>query len=124
MSGVTEQHMDALALANAVRTTLCKLKRDLQGSTLVEAAEYMQTLLSDPERLAGVEGRLRVGHAVLAIPRMGDVTAASVLRKAGILNYNRKLAELTDRQRQALCLELRCRQALWEFNQRKSGRAA
>lgn len=92
------QRMDALRLANAIRTERAALKRDLKaGRVRIE-----QVLNNPPEFLHTA----KVSDIMLAVPRYGRVKVAKVLQRCRI-SPSKTVAGLSERQRSELIDALR-----------------
>lgn len=92
------QRMEALRLANAIRTERAALKRDLKaGRVRIE-----QVLGNPPEYLHTA----KVSDIMLAVPRYGRVKVAKVLQRCRI-SPSKTVAGLSERQRTELIDALR-----------------
>lgn len=92
------QRMEALRLANAIRTERAALKRDLKaGRVRIE-----QVLDNPPEYLHTA----KVSDIMLAVPRYGRVKVAKVLQRCRI-SPSKTVAGLSERQRTELIDALR-----------------
>jgi hypothetical protein len=102
----------ALAKANEIRIGKANLKRDLsllsKQDGLKRAAHWVEHDYDDT-----VIGSFRVAELVGSCPRCGQETVRRALRHAGIVNGQRRIRSLTDRQREALAFALRNRSALF-----------
>lgn len=108
------QHMEALAIANTVRYEGAAQRREIAALPRKDAMREAADRLLDPP--PGLQ-RMKVGHFLTAIPRVGEVESAKLLKRSGI--YDRvpqigpafrdvnKRRVLSDRQRRNLALELR-----------------
>src|SRR5262245_60861138 len=83
------QRMDALRLANAIRTERAALKRDLKAGR----ARIEQVLDDPPEFLHTA----KVSDIMLAVPRYGRVKVAKVLQRCRI-SPSKTVAGLSERQ--------------------------
>lgn len=104
MNGL-EQKMNALQIANEVRRSNAKLKRDITSAGYVNGMEAAADLVEGFAAIPGA-GRLRVVQVLEAIHQAGDARVSRWLNRAGI-TPTRRLEALTDRQVRALALELR-----------------
>lgn len=92
------QRMDALRLANAIRSERAALKRDLKtGRVRIE-----QVLGNPPEYLHTA----KVSDIMLAVPRYGRVKVAKVLQRCRI-SPSKTVSGLSERQRTELIEALR-----------------
>ncbi len=88
-----EQRLQALKLANQIRSARAQLKRDL-ASTRIELAQ----VLARPPQCAQ---RAKVLDLLLLLPKIGPVKAGRMLAQCRIA-HAKTLAGLSDRQRAAL----------------------
>lgn len=112
------QNMEALALANTVRIEGAAHRRELRALARRDAFLKAAELLEDPP--PSVQ-RMKVGHLLTGIHRVGEVESAKILKRSGIYDrvpqigpqYRdlRKRRVLSERQRLALAGELRRRAA-------------
>lgn len=88
------QHMDALATANRVRLEACDVKREVRAGQITVA-----DALTDPRA-----GALTIGALLCAQNRWGHTRMRRLLASAlgGWLLEERRVRDLTDRQRRAL----------------------
>ena len=92
------QRLEALKLANAVRTERASLKRDLKaGRVRIEA------VLSDPPECVHTA---KVADIMLAVPRYGRVKVAKILQRCRI-SPSKTVIGLSERQRGELIDALR-----------------
>jgi hypothetical protein len=92
------QRLEALKLANAVRTERASLKRDLKaGRVRIEA------VLSDPPECVHTA---KVAEIMLAVPRYGRVKVAKILQRCRI-SPSKTVIGLSERQRGELIDALR-----------------
>lgn len=104
-----EQRTAALALANQRRTAKVKIKANLAGMQRHDAVIAAAGLVEDATAAAGA---LSVAELVRSLPRHGDAAIRRACRHAGIISGDRKLRELTPRQRRELAFVLRSRSLL------------
>jgi hypothetical protein len=88
-----EQRLEALQKANTIRVERSRLKKDLAAGRA-----QIVDVLDHPPQFAATE---RVSVLLLAIPKYGKARVSRLLAKCGI-SESKRLAGLTDRQRQAL----------------------
>ena len=92
----TAQRDAALHLANTVR--LANKERRCWMRSLPEArarAELVE-LLERPDDIIGAD---RIGRLLLSVPRFGQAKTIATLRYAGIVSADRRIRDLTLRQR-------------------------
>lgn len=92
------QRMEALRLANAIRSERAALKRDLKAGRV----RIDQVLDNPPEYLHTA----KVSDIMLAVPRFGRVKVTKVLQRCRI-SPSKTVAGLSDRQRTELIEALR-----------------
>lgn len=112
---VVPQHMAALASANEKRTGMAAFKRSVRClSTRAAAERVAQTLEQDwDDRILG---SMRARHALMCIPRLGQTKMTTCLVSSGVRNFDRRLRDLTPRQRTAVAFHLRH----WALNYREA----
>jgi hypothetical protein len=92
------QRLDALKLANAVRTERASLKRDLKAGRA-----RIESVLSDPPECVHTA---KVADIMLAVPRYGRVKVAKILQRCRI-SPSKTVIGLSERQRGELIDALR-----------------
>lgn len=92
------QRLDALKLANAVRTERASLKRDLKAGRI-----RIEQVLSDPPECVH---SAKVADIMLAVPRYGRVKVAKILQRCRI-SPSKTVIGLSERQRGELIDALR-----------------
>lgn len=98
------QRQEALALANAQRAAQAAFRREVAAMSRLEGMGVVAAALEDPDEAVGA---MRLG-VVLAAPRgCSSGTAKRLLRHAGVGSSDRRVRELTERQRKVLALALR-----------------
>lgn len=106
-----EQRLDALERANEVRFARANLKRTLHDTDRPEATRCMAAIVRDvPPWVA----TMHVGELLLALPGVGPVKVAAVLRKLDI-SPHKTLAGLSAGQRSRLVRWLRAFAGTREF---------
>lgn len=93
------QRTSALAAANQVRTHCCRFKKDLSGMSQDDAINAAIDLLDDITR---PEAAMPVRHLLYAVPNVKTHKATVILRRADVMNADRRVRDLTLRQRRAL----------------------
>ncbi|MBA2706836.1 MAG: hypothetical protein H0U59_03410 [Gemmatimonadaceae bacterium] len=93
-----EQRDKSLRLANEVRVARAQLKRDLRAG----AVNPIRLVMDPPDYAA----RMTVSTMLRAVPKVGVVKAKAIPRRAGF-SEDRRLADLTDRQRHQFAMALR-----------------
>jgi hypothetical protein len=100
-----EQRMDALALANRVRSGRARVKRalrdDLTGLLIVRTVNAPETVAVEYDLPVGGMDTMRVIEALLATRKIGRVKARRLLA-AEHISPSKTLGGLTDRQRDAI----------------------
>jgi hypothetical protein len=97
------QRDQALALANHRRAILKTLREDLGDVDLKAGCGMVAAILADP---TDHEAAIPVGRLLLSIDRFGVSSLQVVLRAAGIMSADRRVRDLTVRQRSALGVAL------------------
>lgn len=95
----TQQRHDALQRANRVRVLCGQFTTRLSAMPQDDAINEAIDLLDDIDML---EAAMPVRRLLYAIPRVGMNKGMIVLRRAGIMNADRRVRDLTLRQRRAL----------------------
>lgn len=111
MTASEKQRTEALALANHVRKVNSLLKKDIAALPERDGRRMVADLLSSP--VEGAHGQLRISQLIKSIDRTGDRALFDTLRYAGIYNSDKRLRDLTARQRNALVEVLRDKSALY-----------
>jgi hypothetical protein len=88
-----EQRLEALQKANAIRAERSRLKKDLAAGRV-----QITAVLAHPPAYAETE---RISVLLLAVPKYGRTRVSRLLARHRI-SESKRLAGLTDRQRQAL----------------------
>lgn len=94
----------ALRLANRKRSDVATFKRELESMPREQAAHHLAAMLDDPP--ASLE------HAVLyrllvSVPLIGHTKASKVLRDAGVHGSERRIRDMSLRQRTVIAERLR-----------------
>lgn len=102
---VEQQRLEALRVANHHRVVIAAKKKEIAGmdwrAAHRAAADLIETT-DDPALLAG-----RVAQYLGAIPRRGPQFISQTFRVAGLIARDRRLRELTGRQREVIAAYLR-----------------
>ena len=112
---VLPQHMQALQTANVKRTKMAALKREIAALSSREGAALVADIVEN-DADDDVRGGVRIRPLLVSVTGIGDEMAGVCLRKAGVSYYEKRLRDLTDRQRAAVALQLR----LWASTRRAS----
>lgn len=112
------QAAEALSFANERRCALAEIRARIQALPFEEGCELVASILDQPE---GHEEAFPVGRMLLSVHRFGEQALATALREAGVLTADKKVRQLTERQRRALALVLRGRAAGYRRGPRGSG---
>jgi hypothetical protein len=99
-----EQVHEALDEANRVRTAKAELKRDLRGRAQADGLAHLASLIValDPIVL-----RCTVREALLACDHVGVSSLGGYVRHIGAVTADRRLSDLSPRQRGVLVAALR-----------------
>ncbi len=117
----TEQRLDALQHANHVRTANSKLRSDLRARSMNDGMLYVADLLTDPQ---GAVRSMPVGRLLATIRRFGVVRAMQVCTYAGVVSMDRRVDQLTERQRDMAAGVLRAPELLWPYGKLARGARA
>lgn len=93
------QCLAALAKANVIRKSNADFIRQLRTGPGEAARFLVAAALVEPDDATGA---LPVRRLLLGIPRFGAARAGRYLRAAGIVSGDRRVRDLSDRQRQQL----------------------
>lgn len=106
------QHMQALARAEQIKAAKGQFSRAVRalpsGAGARKVAHAIEHEHDDP-----IIGRLRIRSMLSRIKYMGDQKVAKCLVAAGVVNGDRRLNELTERQRGALVIQLELWAETW-----------
>lgn len=105
------QRTAALALANQVRVANARTLKEIRRAPYVDGMVHVMDILSGD--VTGPVGQIRIGRLLLCPRGLGEGKAQKLLRAAGIYNGDRRLRQLTPRQRNELVLHLRFPRILW-----------
>ncbi len=108
----TEQRLDALQHANHVRTANSRLRTDIRGRSQPDGMLYVADLLTNP---VGAVQSMPVGRLLATIRHFGVVRATQVCTYAGVVSMDRRVGQLTERQRDMVAGVLRAPELLWPF---------
>ncbi len=99
-----DQRIDALNMANEIRTFRAQLKRDLKaGRVSIATLLLFATLLLDPPALLQTA---KVFDLLLAVPKVGRVRATKILDNCRV-SPSKTFGGLSDRQREDLAARLK-----------------
>lgn len=101
-----------LKLANLVRTTNARTIRDIANLPYVDGIDAVIEVLENGDE-KGPLGALSIGRLLTAPRWMGEERARVVLRSVSIVSGDRRLRQITMRQREQMALHLRYPEALW-----------
>lgn len=93
-----QQRLDALKKANAIRVKRARIKRRLAAAETGHAKLVAVTIMRSNDKLTST---MRIRELLLAVPSVGPVKAAKVL-KAAEVSPSRTLGGLTERQKLAI----------------------
>jgi ATP-dependent protease Clp ATPase subunit len=95
------QAMEALQRANDVRLRVAAFKREIAGlerwEAIVKVIDAIDARYNDP-----LLGAARVRHLLVGIAGIGDHKARKILTAAQVYNHDKRLRDLTLRQRKLL----------------------
>lgn len=103
MSAIVDQRMGALKRAQEIRLEMADKKRRIRQLSAADGAVAVADLLADP----GVVGAMPVGRLLLSVRRLGIGRAQRLCDRAGIRSVDRRVGQLTRRQRDCLAKSLR-----------------
>jgi len=101
------QHESALQVANAYRLAVAAERRRIAALSYWDGREALAEMIettTDPALLSG-----KVAHWLRAVRKIGDVQVARFFRVLEVTDRDRRLRDLTYRQRSLLVDELRRR---------------
>lgn len=102
----TTQQMLALSVANEKRRGVAAFKVEVAGLRPREAADVVaEAILKDYEDR--IIGTARIRPLLLSVPGLGNVKVMRCLKLAGVEYPDKRLRDLTARQRTAVALQLR-----------------
>lgn len=118
-----EQRTEALKRANHIRSKNARTIRQIGELSSVEGIDEVVGLLRNAEPGEPICG-LPI-YRLLTAPRfMGDKKTRQLLRQAEVVSGDRKLRELTQRQRDVIARHLECPELLWPDSLRARRRSA
>lgn len=95
------QSLEALKVANEMRSGMAEFRRSIaelpQHEGVVAVAEAIETRHDEP-----LLGAIRIKTLLTSIDLIGDAKARKMLMLAGVLNHDKRLRDLTERQRHVL----------------------
>lgn len=107
MTATTQpQHLIALARAQEKRLGVAAFKRSLHGLSQLDAVERVINAIEEHHD-DHILGSVRVRHLLLAIPHVGDTKVAKLTKVAQVYNADKRLRDLTIRQRSLLAALLK-----------------
>jgi hypothetical protein len=99
-----EQRRQALAIANSTRTGIARFRSDTRALPRPQARDAVINVLLEPGPLLGA---MHVRHLLLTIHQVGHAHADAWLKRAGVVSGDRKIRQLTVRQRESLADRVR-----------------
>lgn len=99
------QRREALKSANRKRSAVAQFKRELRALPREDAANYLADLVE--RRVPHGLDNAVVFDLLTAVPCIGHSKASKVLRLSGVLGPDRRLREISARQRSVLANRLR-----------------
>lgn len=103
------QRNEAMARANEVRAAVAAFKREIAPLTMAEGCAKVAEFLDDPREPLDA---IRAFPLLASIKRIRDSKAYSLLDAAGIRNADKRVRDLTPRQRYTLAAHLRMKAAV------------
>lgn len=111
MTGASlEQCMNALELANKIRTANADLRREITELPHDQGCAKVADLLTNP---SGPVASFQIGRLLKCIDWIGDTGMIRYLRYAGIITATKRVGALTPRQRKCLTEALVDHELLW-----------
>lgn len=107
---MSAQSMQALAVANEIRTAGLRWRREVASQDAVSSRETLARTLEAGDFSLEV-GALRLVAFLTAASRIGEYKARKMIGEAGILRRDLRVRDLTERERGALAVALRRRAA-------------
>lgn len=105
MTAIQSQPMQALTRANDVRRNTAELKNQIRALSPRAGAELAADIIeNDEDELCGA---IRILALLLCVRRLGEHKVMKCLITAGIVNADRRLRDLTPRQRKAVAAQVR-----------------
>ena len=96
------ERQEALAKATAVRLEMSEFRGELKTAGLHAGRRMVADVIRSPSPLDA----FRLGRLLLSIPWFGEERMYRVLNRAGVRSADRRLRDLSDRQRAILAVEL------------------
>lgn len=100
----SQQQEEALARANTIRLAQAAFRREVAAMPRLEGMGVVAAALEDPDEIIGA---MRLGFVLAAPRRCSPGTAERLLRVVGVGSSDRRVRELTQRQRKLLSVALR-----------------
>jgi hypothetical protein len=110
---MTAQSMEALAGANEIRIGISRIRRYVEGLPQPLAAVRVADALEHDYDEPAI-GAMRAGGLLAAIHRFGPARVRACLRLAGVESADRRVRELSERQRRVIAGQLRLWAAMWQ----------
>lgn len=101
------QSLSALARANEIRCANAETKRMIRALASGDGRELVADILEDPGLPSLPISSLPVGRLLATVNRLGSAKTLRLLRHANINSWDRKVRDLTVRQRADLARRLR-----------------
>lgn len=108
-----EQRQAALRAANKVRFANSQTLKELSSKPFLEALDDLAAILRSPTIASDPAGGLPIRRLLIAPKRFGEGKAQTLLRTAGVMTGDRKVRQLTVRQRGVLADALEHPERLW-----------
>lgn len=108
-----DQRGDALAKANRVRLANAQTYREIRALPAPAAFRRVSGILRAPR---GAECAMRVDALLSAASRIGPSKVAALIALAGVRHADRRLRDLTDRQRRVIATALDHPRRVWPYS--------
>lgn len=104
---MTGQHMQALERANAARAARTAQGRKIGALSYRDGCDEAARILESPSITSSQVGGMTATKFLMMVHKVGPQNAAAFLRCVGLRDTNRRVRDLTVRQRASLAVLLR-----------------
>lgn len=111
------QHMRALDLANEVRIERAERKRQIAAMPRPEGMAAAAAIFDDPDE---VTGSLKLLELLSSIDHFGLMKTREIAQHAGVVSVDRRVRDLTPRQRTLIAAVLSRPAILWPSTAKRS----
>ncbi len=118
------QHMGALATAQHNRLKQAAWRQHIASKNMHDGVAAFQTALRDDDLMQSAVGGMRVSHALSGLRTVGPKKVEALLADIGVRSADKRLRDLTGRQREELALALGLRLVTYEQSLARWGKAA